>query len=116
MVRAKFECIKNTGGQIHLRPVHGGSKENDEFFSATPAGQIQLMVLNPPAAAQFIVGKSYFVDFNDADAQAEREKAIMKAAGLAETIAKAAGLEPQAKVPEPPPHSQASRVKQTKGP
>jgi len=67
-MRAKFECLKNAGGQIHLRPVSSGSQENERFFSATPGGQIQMAVLSPPASALFEVGKSYYVDFSAADA------------------------------------------------
>ena len=108
MVRAKFECLKNTAGQVHLVPVTGGSKENAEFFSATPGGQIQLLVVNPPAAAAFIVGKAYYVDFHQADVApqlAEKER-LAQAAELAEK-----GME-QARGAAPPP----PKVKQTKGP
>lgn len=71
-VRAKFVCGWKTtnaagqGDQIYLSPVYSGSEENEKFFAATPGGQIQLFTTNPDAAAQFVQGKEYFVDFTPA--------------------------------------------------
>lgn len=63
-VRAKFRCdVKLDMGRIVLHAVAGGSKENDEFFQATPNGTIDLSIVNPAAITQFEIGKSYFVDF-----------------------------------------------------
>jgi hypothetical protein len=66
MVRAKFECTKNDGGNISLQAVHSGSDENKQFFQHTPNGQITMSVVNPPAAQQFVVGKQYYADFSEA--------------------------------------------------
>jgi hypothetical protein len=75
-VRAKFVCVeKSEAGhqpcqitsKVTLRPVVNGSVENEWFYAATPGGQIDLQVVNPAAAKQLEVGKSYYVDFIPAD-------------------------------------------------
>jgi hypothetical protein len=67
MVRAKFKCtIKaETGDTTHivLEPVVTGSKENEDFYKYTPAGRIDLGVVNKAAADQFEQGKEYYIDF-----------------------------------------------------
>ncbi len=64
MVRVKFVCtLKN---EIALTPVYVGSKENEQFFRATPGGQIILNIVNPEAAAAFEQSKEYYVDFSPA--------------------------------------------------
>lgn len=71
--RAKFLCnsiTQYTGGtkQAVLAAVtDNGDPENKAFWSATPNGQITIGVSNPAAAAVFEVGKSYYVDFTEAD-------------------------------------------------
>lgn len=79
-VRAKFVVTEITDvawgdsppGQksITLFPVGGAaggeSAENKAFFAATPGGAITLSVVNAAAAAQFALGKSYYVDFSEA--------------------------------------------------
>ncbi|TAN12917.1 MAG: hypothetical protein EPN34_03065 [Burkholderiaceae bacterium] len=66
-VRAKFRCDStkpsDSGNVIVLTPVTGGSSENDSFFRYTPGGLIQLSVVNDAAAAQFVLGAEYYVDF-----------------------------------------------------
>jgi hypothetical protein len=37
-------------------PVYGGSKENENFFHATPGGKLELQVLNEDAGKQFEPG------------------------------------------------------------
>ena len=72
MVRAKFVCESNNpiqggeGSQIMLRAVYSGSEENKRFFKYTPAGTVQLATVNAAAAAQFEVGKEYYLDFSPA--------------------------------------------------
>lgn len=65
------------GKTIVLSPVTSGSKENEEFYKMTPGGSIQLSTINDEAAAQFIPGKEYYVEFIAAEqteaAQAETE-------------------------------------------
>lgn len=78
-VRAKFFCsqkgevasVPGTNDQnkyvnIVLSPVNGNSEENKQFFKYTPSGRIELSILNQAAAAQFEVGKEYYIDFTPA--------------------------------------------------
>lgn len=77
MVRAKFKVTNvepngatneaDKGSTVTLFPVVGGSTENDQFYKWTPGGQILLSTINEAAAAQFEVGKEYYVDFTPAD-------------------------------------------------
>ncbi len=70
VVRAKFVVNENRvngdTASINLLPVYSGSEENKEFYKYTPAGNISLSVVNPKAAEQFELGKSYYVDFSEA--------------------------------------------------
>jgi hypothetical protein len=52
---------------IVLSPVTSGSAENESFYRYTPIGKIELGVMNPEAAAQFEVGKYYYIDFTKAE-------------------------------------------------
>ena len=67
-VRAKFVCGFKDGNAIYLNPVYSGSEENKEFFKFTPGGQIILNCANERAAAQFVPGREYYVDFTPAEA------------------------------------------------
>lgn len=71
MVRAKFRCDRNDsngdGSTISLVPVTSGSEENERFFHLTPGGGVHMITVNAQAAAQFEVGKEYYVDFSRAD-------------------------------------------------
>lgn len=51
---------------IKLQVVSGNSDENKKFFASTPSGQVQLGTVNLEAAAQFELGKEYYVDFSPA--------------------------------------------------
>jgi hypothetical protein len=72
-VRAKFkvqsiERVEAYGGEavtIKMGPVYSSSpdSENHAFWKATPSGNIILSVINPEAAAQFELGKEYYIDF-----------------------------------------------------
>ncbi len=71
-VRAKFKVqsvTESEGGlkTANLTPVTSGSPENEKFFKWTPGGQIQLGTINPHAAAQFVPGKQFYVDFTPAN-------------------------------------------------
>ena len=72
MVRAKFTvqskevAADNVGGKVVLLPVVSGSKENEEFYNLTPAGQIELSTINQAAFDAFEQGKEYYVDFSEA--------------------------------------------------
>lgn len=67
-VICKMECVKADGEGDHfgaeLRAVADGSKENEDFFSATPYGELKLGVV---AKQHFEVGKSYYVTLEQAD-------------------------------------------------
>lgn len=71
MVRAKFRCDskEQSGDGFYLRfsAVTCGSPENDNFFKWTPSGQLGMGTINEAAAAQFEVGKEYFLDFTPAE-------------------------------------------------
>lgn len=86
-VRAKFRCMEiakvysrtDERGvdvfhyNVRLLPVLYGKKgsygvpENAVFYAATPSGEIVMQVVADLAASQFRPGKSYFVDFTEAD-------------------------------------------------
>lgn len=78
MVRAKFQVTsvepngsmnpEDQGSTITLFPVVGGSPENDQFYKWTPGGQIILSTINAVAAAEFVPGKQFYVDFTPAEA------------------------------------------------
>ena len=67
-VRAKFrvETVENgaESANISLRPVSGGSPENESFYKYTPSGLIELCTINKDAAAQFAPGDEFYVDFS----------------------------------------------------
>lgn len=69
MVRAKFLCtekipsVSGDGYTISLQTVYSNSPINASFFKWTPFGQLQMGTVNPDAAAEFEVGKEYYVDF-----------------------------------------------------
>jgi hypothetical protein len=72
MVRAKFiyESIKEYaygGRELSFLAVYDdGTPENQRFSKATPSGRLTMSVDNPPAAAFFILGKEYYLDFTEA--------------------------------------------------
>ena len=71
MVRAKFKVTEKTqleaGFRVRLCAVYGtGDSENAKFFKYTPNASIDMSVMSETAAAQFEVGKEYYVDFTPA--------------------------------------------------
>ena len=79
-VRAKFiveerVMMADGGDRVKLRPVHGGSPENAQFFNYTPGGNIDLQVMNRRAAESFVPGKEMYVDFTPVGAQETAETA-----------------------------------------
>jgi hypothetical protein len=73
-VRAKFVCIAKSGMSpndnefyLQLIPVTTGSEENEKFFSATPAGKLELQIVNEKAAEQIECGKEYYIDISPAE-------------------------------------------------
>ena len=103
MVRAKFKCSavhnaetaktpENPEGvvkSITLAPVTAGDPENTKFWKSTPSGSIQLNVLNPTAAAAFVVGDLYYVDFTPASLPAPDASPSASAPAAAAETAKA---------------------------
>jgi hypothetical protein len=70
-VRAKFRVtsvtqFENTSSKVTLQPVTNGSKENEQFYKWTPGGSIELSTINAEAAAQFVPGKEFYIDFTAA--------------------------------------------------
>lgn len=71
MVRAKFKVESITVGEsadpdavnctVNLRAAYGPG--NEAWSKWTPSGELRMHVTNPEAAAQFKVGRSYYVDF-----------------------------------------------------
>lgn len=71
-VRLKVKCqtkTENAGNFFSLvfTPVTTGSEENKEFYKWTPMGDIKFDTINPVAAANFQVGKEYYLDFISAE-------------------------------------------------
>lgn len=68
--RAKFRVQEKTelvdGFRIELVAVTSGSPEDLAFFKYTPSGKVTMAVVQPDTAAQFKVGKNYYVDFTEA--------------------------------------------------
>lgn len=70
--RAKFTCYSVTDyglvKAVVLQAVTDASTpENKAFWTASPSGKIEISITNPPAAAVFEAGKSYYVDFTPAE-------------------------------------------------
>lgn len=71
-VRAKVVCEGIEGNAVKFRTIYeqdvDKDTENVRFTKATPWGEIRLGIDNPAALEQFVVGKSYYVDFTEAPA------------------------------------------------
>ena len=70
-MRCKFCCsskvpLGDNGFLLAFYTVYAGSEENDKYFKATPSGHVYVQTVNAQAAANFEVGKNYYVDFNPA--------------------------------------------------
>jgi hypothetical protein len=75
MVRAKFSVhsITEYPGTINIKmgPCYNNSPENKAFCDATPSGNFEMSITKgKPAAALFVVGREYYLDFTDATAPA----------------------------------------------
>ena len=73
-VRAKFQCIKvedhpdNQQKLVDFTPVIEGSEENKSFAKYTPSGGVYLNIsYETPASDFFEEGKSYYLDFEEAE-------------------------------------------------
>lgn len=83
-VRAKFTCTsikrqmsyhwnistcEHEGREIRtvtLIPSSGNSDENKRFWNASPAGTLELGMINLEAAEAFDIGKEYYLDISPA--------------------------------------------------
>jgi hypothetical protein len=52
---------------LTFNAVTSGSEENKQFFKYTPGGIFQFYTINAEAAAQFEIGKEYYIDIFSAD-------------------------------------------------
>lgn len=72
-VRAKFtvravKMYSNNFGEVELVALHDTSTpENQRFTKATPNGTLTMSIDNPPALEQFKPGKTFYVDFTEAE-------------------------------------------------
>ena len=70
-MRCKVACsskvnLGDGGFLLAFYTVYAGSEENDKYFKATPSGSFTLQTVNSAAAANFEIGKQYYVDFSPA--------------------------------------------------
>lgn len=65
-VRAKFKVESKTDrgetAEVCLKPVVGGSEENESFYRYTPWGELTLGGLRQETAARFAVGQEVYLD------------------------------------------------------
>lgn len=71
-VRAKFvvQSVKETKSgteEVEMRPVMGGSEENEKFWEASPYGSLELGIDNEEAHGIFEPGDEFYVDFTPAE-------------------------------------------------
>lgn len=76
-VRAKFRCMSvtkswNRHTTVELSPVvqNGPSKENDEFWKATPSGSAKLQFVGPSIDSrgeEYAPGDYYYIDMHQDD-------------------------------------------------
>lgn len=75
-IRAKFECTSTNldeyGEHVFLNAVYANkdgevNEENKSFSEATPSGSLTMMISNKRAQGFFKKGKSYYLDFTEAD-------------------------------------------------
>jgi hypothetical protein len=67
MTRCKFKCDYKKEQYVSFSPVYSGSPENEQFFKATPGGQLHLCVVNDAAMRLFEHGKEYYIDITPAN-------------------------------------------------
>lgn len=74
MVRGKFTLASitshswGTAQTFVFNAVHDTTtEENKKFAKYTPSGQLTMQVDNPPAQEFFKLGKTYYLDFSEAE-------------------------------------------------
>ena len=70
-MRCKVSCgakidLGNGGFALSFYAVYSGSEENDKYFKAIPSATILIQTINEKAAANFEIGKQYYIDFSPA--------------------------------------------------
>lgn len=61
----KVDWVKQYGvhyEDVSLSAVHGGTKENESFASATPSGTLTFTVTNPNVIGKFNPGQEVYLD------------------------------------------------------
>lgn len=78
-MRAKFKCQSvadmkyeyqdGPSQVVKFSAVYGGDKnhEDNQFSKATPSGNFEMQINNPSAIDFFKAGKSYYIDFTEAE-------------------------------------------------
>jgi hypothetical protein len=78
MVRAKFRCDRaekqpiSDGHQVHVsfNAVYGDDGSANASWSRwTPSGQLSMTISNPGLVDHFVVGKEYYLDITEAEAE-----------------------------------------------
>ena len=53
--------------QVKLNAVTRGDGDPEDFWKYTPAGTLDITISYPDTAEQFVPGKSFYIDFTEAD-------------------------------------------------
>lgn len=65
VVETRAESV--SGFKVLLRAVTSTSPENTKFFNYTPSGTLEMGLVNPETAEQFVPGKELYIDFTEAE-------------------------------------------------
>lgn len=72
-VRACFTLDEKTqtrdGHRLKFNAVTSGNSEAEKFFKYTPYGSLEMGTINDDAAAMFVPGKQYYLDFTPVEAE-----------------------------------------------
>lgn len=78
-IRAKFRVSTVTDHYVHGNPknechktvlLHAVTRDDgdpEDFWKYTPAGTLDITISYPDTAEQFVPGKSFYIDFTEAD-------------------------------------------------
>ena len=69
MLRAKFDCVavtKYAGGSEQAQMQAALGAGNEAWSQFTPSGSLTIAITNPAATGKLTPGKSYFLDFTEA--------------------------------------------------
>lgn len=72
-VRALFQCLEKIqtadGYRIKFAAVYGDGELARKSFKHTPYGELEMGTVNDAAAAMFVPGRRYYLDFTPAPAE-----------------------------------------------